>query len=263
MDDGLTQQEGLYDPRRDERDACGVGFVAHVRGTASHEIVRQGLTLLENLSHRGAVGLRPVHAATAPASLVQLPHEFFRREAGAARRRAAAARRLRRRHALPPDRRRRAPRVRARPREHRRGGGAARPRLARRAREPRRRSGPVARAAAPVFRQVFIARGRSTDEEVVRAQAVRHPPADRRTRSARAAASTSSASRRARSCTRGCSCPSSSRPSTPTSARPDFTSAHRAGALALLHEHAARPGRARIRTASSATTARSTRCAAT
>ena len=79
MDDGLTQ-EGLYDPRRDERDACGVGFVAHVRGSASHEIVRQGLTLLENLAHRGAVGCDPCSGDGA-GIVVQLPHEFFRREA--------------------------------------------------------------------------------------------------------------------------------------------------------------------------------------
>ena len=59
MDDGLTEQQGLYDPKRDERDACGVGFVAHVRGTPSHQIVRQGLQLLENLAHRGAVGCDP------------------------------------------------------------------------------------------------------------------------------------------------------------------------------------------------------------
>jgi len=80
MDDGLTQQEGLYDPKRDERDACGVGFVAHVRGTASHEIVRQGLTLLENLAHRGAVGCDPCSGDGA-GIVVQLPHEFLRREA--------------------------------------------------------------------------------------------------------------------------------------------------------------------------------------
>ena len=103
MDDGLTQQQGLYDPKRDERDACGVGFVAHVRGTPSHQIVRQGLTLLENLAHRGAVGCDPCSGDGA-GIVVQLPHEFFRREACAARHRAAAARRLRRRHALPPHR---------------------------------------------------------------------------------------------------------------------------------------------------------------
>ena len=59
MDDGLTEQQGLYDAKRDERDACGVGFVAHVRGTPSHQIVARDCTLLENLAHRGAVGCDP------------------------------------------------------------------------------------------------------------------------------------------------------------------------------------------------------------
>ena len=115
MDDGLTQQEGLYDPRRDERDACGVGFVAHVRGTARYEIVRQGLTLLgkhvasrscrlRSLQRRRARPRRTVAARVLPA------------RGGPARHRAAATRRLRRRHDLPPHRRRRATCVRARPR---------------------------------------------------------------------------------------------------------------------------------------------------
>ena len=46
---------GLYDPSN-EKDACGVGFVAHIKGQRSHSIVEQGLKILENLDHRGAVG---------------------------------------------------------------------------------------------------------------------------------------------------------------------------------------------------------------
>ncbi|MEY2953124.1 MAG: hypothetical protein RLZZ401_1211, partial [Pseudomonadota bacterium] len=49
------QRTGLYDPAN-EHDACGVGFVAHIRGEKSHAIVEQGLKILENLDHRGAVG---------------------------------------------------------------------------------------------------------------------------------------------------------------------------------------------------------------
>ena len=49
------QQHGLYDPAN-EHDACGVGFVAHIKGEKSHAIVEQGLKILENLDHRGAVG---------------------------------------------------------------------------------------------------------------------------------------------------------------------------------------------------------------
>ena len=50
-----TASHGLYDPSR-EHDACGVGFVAHIKGVKAHDIVRQGLKILENLDHRGAVG---------------------------------------------------------------------------------------------------------------------------------------------------------------------------------------------------------------
>ena len=51
----FPQKQGLYDPKN-EHDACGVGFVAHVKGRKSHEIVSQGLEILKNLDHRGAVG---------------------------------------------------------------------------------------------------------------------------------------------------------------------------------------------------------------
>ena len=50
-------EHGLYDPAY-EHDACGVGFVASVKGQASHEIVTQALQILKNLDHRGAVGRR-------------------------------------------------------------------------------------------------------------------------------------------------------------------------------------------------------------
>ena len=49
------QDHGLYSPAN-EHDACGVGFVAHIKGHKSHAIVQQGLKILENLDHRGAVG---------------------------------------------------------------------------------------------------------------------------------------------------------------------------------------------------------------
>ena len=54
----LPPKQGLYDPAN-EHDACGVGFVANVKGRKSHEIVQQGLRILENLTHRGAVGADP------------------------------------------------------------------------------------------------------------------------------------------------------------------------------------------------------------
>jgi glutamate synthase (NADPH) large chain len=75
---GLPPKQGLYDPRF-ERDACGFGFVAHVHGCASHEIVRKGLQVLENLSHRGAAGCDPCSGDGA-GILVQLPHAFLTSE---------------------------------------------------------------------------------------------------------------------------------------------------------------------------------------
>jgi glutamate synthase (NADPH) large chain len=49
------ENHGLYSAAH-EHDACGVGFVAHIKGEKSHSIVQQGLKILENLDHRGAVG---------------------------------------------------------------------------------------------------------------------------------------------------------------------------------------------------------------
>jgi Glutamine amidotransferases class-II len=56
VNSSLPMQQGLYDPRQ-ERDACGVGFVAHIKGKKSHDMVSQGLQILENLTHRGAPAL--------------------------------------------------------------------------------------------------------------------------------------------------------------------------------------------------------------
>ena len=50
--------QGLYHPDH-EHDACGVGFVAHIKGRKSHAIIDQGLTVLRNLTHRGATGFDP------------------------------------------------------------------------------------------------------------------------------------------------------------------------------------------------------------
>ena len=69
---------GLYDPAA-EHDACGVGFVAHIRGQKAHSIVAQGLKILENLDHRGAVGADKLMGDGA-GILIQLPDEFYRAE---------------------------------------------------------------------------------------------------------------------------------------------------------------------------------------
>ena len=73
----LPQQQGLYDPRH-EHDACGVGFVAHIKGQASHDRVSQGLQILVNLTHRGAVGADPL-AGDGAGILIQIPDAFLRK----------------------------------------------------------------------------------------------------------------------------------------------------------------------------------------
>src|SRR5262249_2579243 len=74
------QAQGLYDPKR-EHDACGVGFVADLKGRQSHKIVEHGLQILENLTHRGATGADPL-AGDGAGILVQIPHAFFKEVAG-------------------------------------------------------------------------------------------------------------------------------------------------------------------------------------
>jgi len=69
-------KQGLYDPRH-EHDACGVGFVAHIKGEKSHDLIRQGLQILLNLDHRGAVGADPL-AGDGAGILIQIPDLFFR-----------------------------------------------------------------------------------------------------------------------------------------------------------------------------------------
>ena len=74
---GLPPKQGLYDPQF-EHDACGVGFVADIKGRKSHEIVRQGIKILENLSHRGACGCDPLTGDGA-GILLQMPDFFLRK----------------------------------------------------------------------------------------------------------------------------------------------------------------------------------------
>ncbi len=74
----FPHNQGLY-ASENEHDACGVGFVAHIKGEQSHAIVRQGLQVLENLTHRGAVGADPL-AGDGAGILIQLPDRFLREE---------------------------------------------------------------------------------------------------------------------------------------------------------------------------------------
>ena len=74
-----AKRQGLYDPRN-EHDACGVGFIAHIKNHKSHELVANGLRILCNLEHRGAVGADPL-AGDGAGILLQLPDRLFRAEA--------------------------------------------------------------------------------------------------------------------------------------------------------------------------------------
>ena len=71
-------RQGLYDPSH-EHDACGMGFVVDLNGNKSHEIIRKGIEILENLAHRGACGCDP-ETGDGAGILIQIPHEFFERE---------------------------------------------------------------------------------------------------------------------------------------------------------------------------------------
>ena len=66
---------GLYDPQF-EHDACGVGFVAHIKGQKSHDIVLNALTMLEHMEHRGACGCEQ-NTGDGAGILTALPHEFL------------------------------------------------------------------------------------------------------------------------------------------------------------------------------------------
>ena len=70
------QKQRLYDPQF-EKDNCGVGFVVNMKGEKSHEIIQQGLEVLNRLEHRGAVGSDPLSGDGA-GLLIQVPHQFFK-----------------------------------------------------------------------------------------------------------------------------------------------------------------------------------------
>ncbi|WP_242394313.1 glutamate synthase large subunit [Anaeromyxobacter oryzisoli] len=79
IETGYPPRQGLYDPH-DEKDACGFGFVADIKGRASHQIVEQALQVLVNLEHRGAAGAEK-NTGDGAGLLVQTPHAFLAAEA--------------------------------------------------------------------------------------------------------------------------------------------------------------------------------------
>jgi glutamate synthase (NADPH) large chain len=77
----VPEASGLFDPKR-EYDACGVGFIANLKGAGSHQIIKDALYILENLEHRGAVGADPI-AGDGAGLLIQIPHTFLAEECAA------------------------------------------------------------------------------------------------------------------------------------------------------------------------------------
>ena len=78
---GPPSKQGLYDPQF-EHDSCGAGFVVNIKGKPSHQMIEQALTILENLSHRGATGSEP-NSGDGAGILIQIPHAFLVRECAA------------------------------------------------------------------------------------------------------------------------------------------------------------------------------------
>ena len=78
---GFPDRQGLYNPTK-EHDSCGIGFVANIKNRKSHEVVLQGLTVLDNLTHRGAAGADPL-AGDGAGILIQIPDRFLREEVSA------------------------------------------------------------------------------------------------------------------------------------------------------------------------------------
>lgn len=76
VNSAVPARQGLYDPAN-EHDACGVGFVAHIKGQKNHSIVEQGLLILKNINHRGAVGADPLQGDGAGV-LIQIPDRLYR-----------------------------------------------------------------------------------------------------------------------------------------------------------------------------------------
>ena len=72
---GSPSKQGLYDPQF-EHDSCGIGFVVNIKGKQSHQVVTDGLQILVNLDHRGAVGHEP-NTGDGAGILIQKPHEFL------------------------------------------------------------------------------------------------------------------------------------------------------------------------------------------
>jgi glutamate synthase (NADPH/NADH) large chain len=76
MRSAIPTAQGLYDPAN-EHDSCGVGFIVDLKGRRSHQLVRDGLTALVNLNHRGACGCEN-NTGDGAGVLIQIPHAFLK-----------------------------------------------------------------------------------------------------------------------------------------------------------------------------------------
>ena len=79
MENGLPKKHGLYDPAN-EKDSCGVGFIAHIKGVRSHSIIRDAAEALRNMDHRGACGCE-ANTGDGAGVLTAIPDELMRSEA--------------------------------------------------------------------------------------------------------------------------------------------------------------------------------------
>lgn len=78
LDQARLEANGMYSSQF-EKDACGMGFVVNIKGKKSHDIIDDGLRILERLEHRGGAGADK-DTGDGAGILVQIPHEFFKRE---------------------------------------------------------------------------------------------------------------------------------------------------------------------------------------
>ena len=218
-----------------EKDSCGVGFIANIKGKKSHQIVSDAISILCNLEHRGAVGADP-RAGDGAGILVQIPHAFFARKAAEIGFTAAGARRLRRRRAV-----------------HAEGNGVAQGHQEHHRRPDQGRGPDAARLARRADRQFLARRNRQADRarhmQVFigrNGTAKTEDEFERRLYILRKSISQAIYQRRDRGLagyypvvavvphrrsTRACSSPTSSASIIPTCTKPDFESA-----LALVHQ---------------------------
>ncbi len=218
MTTGMPTAQGLYDPRN-EHDGCGVGFLVDLKGRKSHKIVRDGMTALINLDHRGACGCE-VNTGDGAGILIQIPHDFLKARCDGDRHRLPEPGRYgvgaffcspKPESCRVGQRDLRADRRRGRP-DVPRLAEARRPTTATSARRPGRssRASSTPSSARPAATTPTASSASSTSS------ASGSRPRSRTRASTTTSSSTSPACRAARWSTRACSRPSNSRPTTPT-----------------------------------------------